>query len=98
MFGNNMMKKMQEMQAQVEESKKRLDAITVEGEAMEGKVKVTLNGNRKLVGIHISDSMLKDREELEDMLAVAFNRALERAENVNETEMRSAASGLMPGM
>ncbi len=98
MFGNNMMKKMQEMQAQVEETKKRLDTITVDGEAMEGKVKVTLNGNRKLVGIHVADSMLNDKEELEDMLAVAFNRALEKAENVNETEMRSAASGLMPGM
>lgn len=98
MFGGNMMKKMQEMQAQVEESKKRLDAITVEGEAMEGKIKVRLTGNRKLVGIEIADNMMNDKEELEDMLAVAFNRALEKADNVNESEMRSAASGLIPGM
>ena len=32
------------------------------------------------------------------MLVVAFNKAIEDADHVNENEMKSTASGLLPGM
>lgn len=92
------MKKLQAMQKGVEESKKRLDNISVEGEAYEGKIKITLTGNRKMKDISIHESLLKDKEDLEDMLVVAFNRALEKADGVNEAEMQGAAKGMMPGL
>ena len=98
MFGNNMMKQLQQMKEQMEEIKARLDAITVVGEAYEGKIKVTMTGNRKVVDIHIDPSLTQNVEELQEMLVIAHNRALEKAENVNESEMQGAAKGMMPGM
>jgi DNA-binding YbaB/EbfC family protein len=99
MFGN-MMEKLQQMQQKMEESKKRLDNITVEGEAGSGAVKVEFTGNRKLKSIVIQHALLnpESKEELEDLIAVAVNRGLEQAERVWEAEMKNSASGMLPGI
>ena len=97
--GNGMMKKLQEMQQKVEETKARLDTITVEGKARNGKVTVVMTGNRKVNAISINEELTSlDKEELEDLLVIATNDALEKAENVNESEMRAASAGMIPGM
>jgi nucleoid-associated protein EbfC len=96
MFGD-MMGKLQEMKQKMEEIKKRLETITVKAEAAEGAITVTANGNKKIVNVTISDEIAKgDKEELEDLLVVAINRAIEQAEKVNEAEMQGAASGFLP--
>lgn len=93
-----MMKKLQEMQQKVEETKARLDTILVDGEAA-GKVKVTLTGNRGVKSVSIAPELSElDKEELEDLLIIALNQALEKAEKVNESEMKAASAGLIPGM
>ncbi|MDB4088528.1 YbaB/EbfC family nucleoid-associated protein [Flavobacteriales bacterium] len=97
--GNNMMKKLQEMQQKVEETKARLDTITVEGKASNGKVSVIMTGNRKVNSISINEEIASlDKEELEDLLIIATNDALVKAESVNESEMKAASAGMLPGM
>ena len=39
-----------------------------------------------------------DKDELQEQLVVAINKALAAAEKVNDEEMKKAASGLLPGM
>lgn len=78
----------------MDEVKSRLDNIQVRGEA-EGIVVIS-NGNRKIVDVVIPDSLPKD--DLEDLVLLATNRALEQAENVFETEMKSVAGGMMGGL
>jgi DNA-binding YbaB/EbfC family protein len=98
MFGN-MMERMQEMQQKTEEAKKRLDSITVTGEAPAGAVVVEMTGNKKVKNVTIHVNMAEtDQEEMEDLLVIAFNKALENAENVFESEMKTVAMGLLPGM
>lgn len=93
------MDKLQEMKQQMEEAKKRLDSITVTGEAGGGDVSVRVNGNRKVTDVKVSDQLLEPsrKEELEDLLTVAFNRAIEQADKLNETEMASSARQFLPG-
>jgi DNA-binding YbaB/EbfC family protein len=98
MFGN-MMDRMQEMQRKTEEAKKRLDDITVTGEAPAGAVVVEMTGNKKVKNVTIQVNIAEtDKEELEDLLVIAFNKALENAENVFESEMKTVAMGLLPGI
>jgi DNA-binding YbaB/EbfC family protein len=85
---------LKKMQAQVEESKKRLETVIVEGKA-EG-VTVEMTGNRKLRDIKIEDELMDDKDSLQDLLLVATNRALEEAEKVYEAEMASSAQNIMP--
>ncbi|MBX7095817.1 MAG: YbaB/EbfC family nucleoid-associated protein [Flavobacteriales bacterium] len=96
MFGN-MMDQLQQMKQKMDESKHRLNSITVDGVSGNNKVVVTMNGNRKVTGIKVDPSLLKgDAEELEDLLILGFNHALEQAEKINESEMQSAAMGILP--
>lgn len=98
MFGN-MMEQLQQMKQKMEESKQKLDRIYVDGHAGNGKVKISMNGNRVVKGVSIDPSLQQsDREELEDLLILAFNHALEQAEKVNEAEMQNTAKGMLPGM
>jgi len=93
-----MMEKLQAMQGRMQEIKSRLDTVIVCGEAENGKVKVQINGNRKVTEIEVDPDLLKgDKEELEELLVVAVNRAIEQADNVNNSEMQGAAMGMMPG-
>jgi len=94
MFGD-MMDKLQNMKQQVEEIKVKLDGMTVVGEAAEGKVKVTVTGNRTVRNVFIDPSLMSDAEELEDYITIASNRALTQANALYEQEMAGAAGGLM---
>jgi DNA-binding protein YbaB len=95
MFG-----KMMEMKQKMEEMKQRLDLISVAGNSPGDDVIVQMNGNKKLVGITVSPELAArgDAEEIAELTMVAFQRAMEKAENVNESEMRSAAGNLLPGL
>lgn len=93
------MGKLGEMQQRMEDMKKRLDSITVTGEAGSGLVKATVTGNRKLVNLQISPVLLQenDAEALEDLVTVAVNRALEQAEKVAEAESAAMGRDMLPG-
>jgi nucleoid-associated protein EbfC len=91
--------KLQEAQQKMQEGKKELNNKTVDGEAGEGTVKVTVTGNREVKTISIDNSLLTaDRkEELEDLLITALNRALKNAEDLWEDEMKGLAGGMLGG-
>lgn len=91
-----MMKKLQAMQQQVEETKAKLNNIKLIGEAMEGKVRVEVNGNSVITDIQVKEDLPKD--EMIDLIIVAANRAIEQAERTKEMEMAQSAKGLIPGM
>lgn len=89
-----------EMKKRMDEVKTRLDTIIVSGEADQGNVKVNMNGNRKVLDVKLNLSFLnqEDAEQLEELLQLAMNRALEQSERVNESEMKSVAGSILPGM
>jgi nucleoid-associated protein EbfC len=100
-FGDmmGMMGKLQEMKKKTEEAKQRLDEIVCVGESASGDIKVRVNGNRKVLSIYISPAVQHgENEQLEDLICVATNRALQEAEKKWEQEMQSVAGGFLPGM
>jgi nucleoid-associated protein EbfC len=96
----DMLGKLNEVKKAMEEIKSRLDTISVDGEAGEGAVKVMMNGNRKVTSVKISDKLLSPsrKDELEELLELAMNRAGEKAQNVSETEMKAAGKGILPNI
>ena len=104
MFGNqnmkDMMSKLQDMKGAVEDSKKRLENIYVKGDALDGKVRFVLDGNRKLKELFIYEEVFEnmEREELIESMIEGFNKAIENADHVNENEMKSTAFNVFPGM
>ncbi len=92
-----MMGKLKEAQQKIEETKSRLNTVLVDEEAGNGAVKVTVTANRLVKNISISET-LKDSEEIEDYLIVALNKALKKANDINETELAAAAKNGMPNI
>lgn len=98
MFDPSMLEKLQEMQQKMEDTKSRLQTITVKGSSPGNKVKVIVSADKKIQSVQIDPQLLQqDPEELEDHLIIALNQAIQAAENVWESEMRSVALGFMPG-
>ena len=91
-----MMGKLKEAQQKVEETKKRLDTVLVDEQSSDGLLKVTLTANRHVKTITINDELLKDKEQLEDYLILVLNKAIEKATQINEGELASAAKDGMP--
>jgi DNA-binding protein YbaB len=88
------MKKVMEIKQKMDEIKKRLETIEVSAE--NDYVKVSANGNRKIKDISILKT--DDKVELESKLQSAINEALEKADNVMQSEMMGATKGMMPDM
>ena len=97
-----MMKAAQEMQGKVAEVQASLDAITVEGSAGAGLVKVTATAKGDLRALSIDPSIFReeDREMVEDLILAAVKDAQSRGAERMEQEMRRVAEGLglPPGM
>lgn len=93
-----MMGKLKETQQKIEETKKRLDSVLIDEQSSDGLLKVTLTANRAVKSIEIDDSLLDDKEQLEDYLVLVMNKAIEKATNVNEAELAAVAKDGMPNI
>ncbi len=100
MFGDmsGMMQKIKDAQKKVEETKVRLNTVLVDETGADGKIKVTLTANREIKSISIDDTLLADKEELEDFLIITLNKAIAKASQINEHEMAVAAKAGMPNI
>ncbi|RIV30632.1 YbaB/EbfC family nucleoid-associated protein [Flagellimonas lutimaris] len=100
MFGDlmGMMGKIKETQKKVEATKERLNTVMIDEESTDGFLKVTLTANREIKSISIDDSLLEDKEQLEDYLVLTLNKAIEKASKVNEAELAAVAKEGMPNI
>lgn len=100
MFGDLMglMGKLKETQQRIEETKKRLDTVLVDESSNDGLLKVTLTANRTVKSIAIDDTLLQDKDQLEDYLVLVMNKAIEKASQINEVELAAVAKEGMPNI
>ena len=87
-----MLGKLQEAQKESQAMKHRLAQIELKEES-EG-LSVIVNGNKEIKDILIAEDLQKDGEELGDKLVLLINRALEKAQAVNDREMQSMATSM----
>ena len=95
-----MLKQAQQMQTRMQEMQAKLEAMTVDGAAGGGMVKVTLSGKGDLKRVSIDPSLMvaDDREVLEDLLVAAHADAKQKVEAAAAEEMQKATAGInIPG-
>lgn len=90
LFGN--------MEGKQAEMKKRLADEVVEAEVEGGSIVVKANANREILDITIDTDKidLGDKEQLEDLLVIAVNQALEIAAEREAAEAQKMISDMMP--
>ncbi|WP_283642315.1 YbaB/EbfC family nucleoid-associated protein [Croceibacter atlanticus] len=100
MFGDmmGMMSKLKEAQQKVEDTKKRLDTVLINEQSSDNLLKVELTANRTIKSIEIADTLLEDKEQLEDYLILTLNKAIKKATEINEAEIGAVAKEGMPNI
>ena len=102
MRGNiaQLMQQAQKMQEDMQRAQEEVAALEVEGHAGGGMVSVTLGGRMDCRRVRIDPAALADREMAEDLIAAAFNDAVNKINAISQAKMASATAGmpLPPGM
>jgi len=95
MRGNiaQLMQQAQKMQDSMQRVQAELAELEVTGNAGGGMVSVTLTGAKECRRVRIDPSILSDQEMVEDLLAAAFNDAINKAEAAAREKMASATAG-----
>jgi nucleoid-associated protein EbfC len=95
-----LMKQAQAMQDNMKKAQEDLGLIEVTGESGAGLVKVTMTCKHDVKRVQIDPSLLADdKDMLEDLVAAAFNAAVNKAESVSSEKMAKISAGMpsLPG-
>jgi len=102
MRGNiaQLMQQAQKMQENMQRAQEELAQLEVIGNAGGGMVSVTLTGRMECRKVRIDPSVLADPEMAEDLIAAAFNDAVNKANAQSQEKMAGATAGMPipPGM
>ena len=102
MRGNiaQLMQQAQRMQENMQRAQEELARLEVEGSAGGGMVNVTISGRMECRKVRIDPSVLSDPEMAEDLIAAAFNDAVNKVNAESQSRMSAATAGMPmpPGM
>jgi DNA-binding YbaB/EbfC family protein len=94
-----LMKQAQQMQQNMQKAQAELATVEVEGQAGSGMVKVTMTCAHEVRRVSLDDSVLSDdKEMLEDLIVLALNDAMKKAEAISQQRMSGFSAGLPPGI
>ena len=97
----NFLKQAQQMQNKMAKVEAELETIVVDGTAGGGAVTAKMNCKPSLVSVTIKKDVVSgdDVEMLQDLVTIAINEALKKAEETKSTAMEKVTGGLsMPGL
>ena len=102
MRGNiaQLMQQAQKMQENLQRAQEELASLEVTGNAGGGMVTVTLSGKMECRKVRIDPGVFEDAEMAEDLIAAAFNDAVNKANAASQEKMGAATAGMPmpPGM
>jgi hypothetical protein len=92
----DLMKKAQQMKANLDKVQEELAAKEVEASAGGGMVTAKVTGGQELVALSIEPAVIDpdDREMLEDLVRAAVNEALRKSKEMMKEEMAKITGGL----
>ncbi len=94
------MKQAQKMQEDIKKKQEELAGREVVGESGGGMVRIVVNGKHQARRVELDDSILDDKEMLEDLITAAINDATHKVESQMQDQMSDMLGGLNlpPGM
>lgn len=97
----SMLKQAQELKSKLDKAQKELKNIVVEADSGKGAVRVTVNGQQKVLSIKISPEVIDPAkaEKLEELVLKAVRDALEKAQKEAAKQLKGLTGGLkIPGL
>ena len=98
---NQMMKQVKKMQEEMVKAQQELEKKEFVGSSGGDVVKVTMNGQKQLVGVQIDPQVVDpdDVEMLQDLITAAFNDAMKKVDDTVQKDLGKFTSGMnIPGL
>lgn len=76
------------MRSQAKKMQNEMSEITAEGQAAWGKIKIKIDGNQNVLDVTIDESVMDNREKLQDEIKNAFNDAVKGIQKKMATKMK----------
>jgi DNA-binding YbaB/EbfC family protein len=90
-----LMQQAQKMQENLKQVQDEIAAAQIQGESGAGLVRISMNGKRQVQKVVIDDSLLnEDRDMLEDLIAAAFNDAVNKVSALKQEKMAGLTGGI----
>lgn len=93
-----MMKKLKEAKAKAEVIKQELDEMRLTTQSVGGDIEVVMDGNRRIHSIKINEVPEGTLAGLEKHMMNVMNRAIQEANEKNESKMKEVAKDYLPNI
>ena len=97
----SMLKQAQELKSKLDKAQKELGNTIVEADSGKGAVKVTINGQQKILSIKISPTVIDPNkaEQLEELVLKAIKEATAKSQKLAAKQLKGLTGGLkIPGL
>ena len=99
MMNKRMMRQAQQLQNRLAKAQEELEAMSVEGSAGGGVIRVTMTGKQEVTEVVIEPEAAEDIELLQDLVAAAVNDAFTRTQELAAEKMGAVTGGMnIPGL
>ena len=90
----SMIQKAKKMQEDMKIAQEEIKLISCQGESGSGTVKITLTGEYRVTNIQIDESLLTDKEVLEDLIMTALNDASSQISEISKAKLKNVTGGI----
>ena len=97
----DMLKRAQELKSKLDKAQKELSSTIMEADSGKGAVKVTINGQQKILSIKISPKVIDPNraENLEELVLKAVTEAHAKSQKLAAQQLKGLTGGLkIPGL
>ena len=89
-----MLQKAKQMQEDMKIAQQEIKLISCQGVAASGAIKINLGGHYQTTSIEIDDSLLDDKNLLEDLIMAAYNDASRQVKEISDEKLKKATGGI----
>ena len=90
----SMIQKAKKMQEDMKIAQEEIKSTSYQGDSGSGAVKITLNGKFRVTKIQIDESLLTDKEILEDLIMTALNDASSQVSEISKAKLKNVTGGI----
>ncbi|MFC1932918.1 YbaB/EbfC family nucleoid-associated protein [Chloroflexota bacterium] len=97
----DMLKQAQQLKSKLDKAQKELGKTIIEAESGKGTVKVTINGQQKILSIEISPEVIdpNNAKHLEELVFKAVSEAIAKSQKLAAKQLEGLTGGLkIPGL
>jgi len=91
---NHLFEQAQRMSRDLEENKSKIENQSFKLECQGDLITGSMNGKYEITDLHISDTLMEDKDMLEAMLTITLNKASKKITEAKEDTLKSATGGI----